>query len=298
MAASLLPEDPRFHFDPFRERFTIKYAISDETFPHSIDAEALATSISGISKALKSLSSITIKTKLWINVTANKKGSFETTIEIIGVTSGVLGVLQFFGYDYKKIKSLVSGLLLHILKCICEKVKPTNGEIDRYIEIVNEDEMLTDAEKEILIDAMSRAKIRNGLDDFTKPLENKNISNIEIHHEKKSILKIEKKDRRSFILKNVEERSTTTEIKSITIVYLSPTKTKWQFKSGQQDFWAEVEDIDFLSSTKDTDIAELENVHFIATITTITTRKKGAKRSLTERIVSDVVRDERNLLTI
>ncbi|SHN60176.1 hypothetical protein [Desulfovibrio litoralis] len=290
MSSSLIPDDPRFERGKLNDDFSIVYGISNEAFPHNVDAEYLALSILGLTSTLKKISKEILGVNIQVTIGANKEGSLEIFASIITLVFAPMTLLQFFGYDYKKTKGAIGGFLLNVIKVISNKLKATNGELDLFIEAISKDELMSNEEKNTLIKLINDAKIRDGLDDFTKVLEHNDVSKIELKQDNINIIALEKKDRKYFILSSPEEQSITTENKLVKIVYISPFKTKWQFSSEGQMFWATIDNDQFIDDIKDTDMAELESMYFDAKIITTSYKKIGSKRASVSRIITDIVK--------
>jgi hypothetical protein len=71
-----------------------------------------------------------------------------------------------------------------------------------------------------------------------------------------------------------------TDIKVVSIIYLSPEKDKWQFKSGGYEFWANVLDDRFLLKMKDRNLDEIIDLKFSATVKKTIHKKINKKRPI------------------
>ncbi|MCK9239883.1 hypothetical protein, partial [Desulfocurvus sp.] len=77
--------------------------------------------------------------------------------------------------------------------------------------------------------------------------------------------------------------------KVISIIYLSPEKSKWQFKSGGIEFWAEVLDSKFLDKMKDKNLDDIIDLKFTATVETTTTKEAHTKQVKVSRTISNFI---------
>ena len=278
------------------ELISVKYDGSNPLLSeHKIDALDLSISIGGYTRFLQSISDDLFNTSIQIVFVDNEDGSFKavlgTTIKSIGLIGSICGILNFFGIDSDDIGTAVKD----IQHAIVEEIKEVKGNIDLLISRIDNDSYLSDEEKEQLIEAMKNPKFREGLDDFTNPLDGPGYYSISVSNEEEETFSITKQDRKFFKYIPPAEEHIEFFDDLVEIIYLSPELNRWQFQ-GRIEFWADVLDQSFIDNTKNKKPSELRGVRFEVYGRKITTRKIGQKKRTITWIIDSVKEAQKQML--
>ncbi|BDQ36947.1 hypothetical protein SYK_13070 [Pseudodesulfovibrio nedwellii] len=262
----------------FSETVIVKY---DGTNPflltHQIDATDYSISIGGYAKALSTICTDLFNTPIQISIVANDEGSFKsvvnTTIKSIGLIGSICGILNFFGIEAQDI----SDALTKTQTAIVQEFKDAKGDINKLVEKINRDKNLNDDEKSILIESINNQNFREGMDNFTRPLDDNGYHAITVAKGEQKIFSIKNTERHYFKYTPPAENETDFFDDNVEIIYLSPELNRWQFK-GKNEFWADIQDHTFINRTKNKKSNELKGLHFKVYGRKITTRKAGQKK--------------------
>jgi len=270
------------------ENITVKYdGVNPLLIEHKIDAFDYVTSIGGYAKVLKSLSADLFDTSIQVSIVAEDEGSFETvvstTVQLVGLVGSICGILSFFKIDADDVLGALSG----IQRALVEEIKNAKGNIDLIVNRIVHSEELDDDEKNKLIDAIYNSGFREGLDDFTRPLDGNGYYSIQVSRHSDENFSISNKERMYFKYVPPAEEHTEPFDDQVEIVYLSPHLNRWQFQ-GRIEFWADVLDVDFIRLTKDKKPSELEGVKFNAFGRKIITRKAGQKKRTNTWVIDSI----------
>ncbi len=265
--------------EPFQNLYTLTFSGNDPLLQeHAIDVPFYASSISGYSSFLQCLAADIFKVDVEVAIIAEEGGSFKAVLRVAGKATVVIAtamtILQFFGIDAKSIKDGISDFQTVIIEEIIKEPTGLEGLIKR----IEDSQEFTQEEKELLIEALKNKALRNSLDNLTKPLDNPGYSFISSFTNDLKVFTIERQHREKFKYIPGPEETIEPFTDNVRIVYLSPDLNKWMFK-GEQEFWAEVLDIDFINRTMNKKSNELGKVLFRAAGRKITTRKVGEKRN-------------------
>ncbi len=261
----------------FVDEMSVVYDISTPEFKDSIDIDLLIDSLSGLNDIFETLSILT-DCKLSLKVNATKRGSVDVLFNLVVFTAAVTQIFQWLEIDKKTAKEATANALHKINHLMMRFLKKSKGDIQEFIRYVKDDAKLHAKIKELLIQLRNNARFCDGLDDFTKPLGSGVVNGMVIHHGETIIAEMEKEDRQAFKIGTTEIESTANIVAQVNIVYLSPQETRWKFRTTEGEFWANVEDDDFLKSVKTIGISSFEKNKFEANITVKTTLKKNARR--------------------
>lgn len=298
MTAPTAPDKLFIPTGPFKEYISIEYDYTTNQETTEIDAELLAISIQGFCVITKRVAKEALNLDVNINISANKEGCFEVVASIVGFVGGTLGILDWFGIDYKTTKDFISKLILKNIGTINQHLKNSDGDVETLLKHINDSESLSDAEKTYLTKLILDRKFQTALEEFTRILSHKEISDITLKQDEEKVVHIIKEERNNYVLTNPEETTTTYKQYNVKIVYLSPTETVWQFRANKHLFWAEVEDATFLTETKDKDITTLKDAVYSAIVKIISTRKRGALRANVQNHITSISIDSSNLFNI
>lgn len=247
---------------------------------HEIDAKSYAISIGGYSRWLHEFLSELFGKNIEIFVVANEEGSFKAVLKsawrVVAGYSVMAGVLTFHGISFEDIEKF----LISVQKQIVELISDNEGDTEQIIFKINNDKDLSDDLKQLLIKNISNNKARKGLDYFTKPLERHGYEKIKVSTRDEYSFSIYNSQRVAFKYIPPDVVIEEPFSQTVRILYLSPELNEWKFQ-GTKDFWAEVQDQDFLDRTKNRLFSELQGKYYIVSGTTKTVRKEGAKKGTT-----------------
>ena len=261
--------------------FTIEIdydGINPELQVHEIDANLCATSIIGFAKFSQELLTALYGKDVTIRIVASREGSFKILTKIrsaIGVYGGIVGILAYHGYTEQEV-----GKLFNLYsKNIIEYIQEYHGRTHDILECIELDDLQAQ-EKDILKSVVANNKARAGLDDFTKPFERNGYDKITVEADNEEVFSITSDQREYFKYEQpdivVEEEFR----ERVKIIYLSPELTEWKFH-GTKDFWAEVQDEEFLARTKNKLPSELRGKYYIVSGIKRTVKKEGATKGST-----------------
>ena len=276
---------------PTEGSLILKYS-GDATDQHTIDAEFYARSLLGFGKSFKKANRQLLGIDSSLSVKAERAGSVETLIEFFSqkdvvATAVMLGFLQYFGLDFKtlcKLPMLVYKLLIDIIK----KSKGKKEDIKKKVQELQLERSL----EEKLLRLLENNQFRRCLDDMTLILELQGIECLEIKQDEAISTQITKKDRPYFVAHPEDEVLTELDDKVISITYLSPEKSKWQFKSGASEFWAVVEDQPFLEEMQNKALEEITELLFVASVEKTTIKEANTKQVKVSRTITGFRRYE------
>lgn len=277
--------------EPMTGELRLSYA-GMATHDHSIDAEHYARSVLGFGKVFKKINRNIIGLDVSISLRAERPGSFEALVEFLSkkeVVAAAVGIslLQFFGLDFKTICMLP----INILRLIVNVIKESKGNSRRIREAIKE-LGLPEAMEKKLIRLVENKDFRRSLDDMTLFLQLQGMDSITVKQKNTQSAIIEKKDRPYFVAQPEDEISVEQDEKVVSITYLSPEKSKWEFKSKNLEFWAQVEDDIFLEEMRDKALEDIMDLQFVATVEKTTIKKARTKQAKVTTSISGFKRYE------
>lgn len=284
MQHSLFEDSPQ---GPATGTLNLKYS-GEATEEHSINAELYARSLLGFDRSFKRANKFLLGHATDLEVHAEQPGSFEGLLEYALSQEGkanlsfCLAIMAFFGLDAKSLAK-VPMMLFKLLVDIIKKAKGKKGQIREEVTKLELDSET--AEK--LVRLFENNNFRRALDEMTFFLEQPGLEAVEIRHSELPEVTISKKERPYFIAQPEDEVTVESDDKVVSIIYLSPERTKWQFKSGASEFWAEVEDALFLGKMKDNNLDDISDLKFTATVEKTTTKEARTKQIKVSRTISD-----------
>lgn len=262
----------------FQEKLHIKYeGENPELIQHEIDAITYAISIAGYSKFLTLISSKLFERDIEIRISANKPGSFEAMVIVLGSVGSIASILGWCGIKPSDLKQGFKTFIIAIQKKIVGLLVKNKGDVTLVSKDIDSIPELTEIEKDVIKKLISDNDFRKSLDDFTSPLDRRGYTNIEIANDNRESLNVSSVDRQifKFVPPDSIEEESFHDI--VSIVYLSPDLPVWQFK-GQRLFWAEIMDEEFLVKTKNKKPAELKDKKFSVMGSKIITTKGRSGR--------------------
>lgn len=242
-----------------KENLIIAYD-GDALRNHEIDIEGLAISLTGMSNLLKQANSIINKgfnTKISIKVSSLSPGSFEihlvteqlnnilamfgTNPQIIGLAT-ILNLLGFTGF----------GLIQFVLKLKnnkVEKIEEVSGDNINVTYIENNEEKQITVNKNVYI-FYNDTDVRNSFCKVLNPLTTDGIDSFEIRDAQKNIKeKINKEDLKYFEMSPqnelLDENTIDMWLSFLNISFKDGNK--WKFAYGDNEFFASMDDEDFLN---------------------------------------------------
>ena len=229
---------------------------------HEFDIEELAISLTGIANLLKQASLVLNKgqnSKISVKVSSLSPGSFEIHL----IAEQINHVLGFFGTN-PQILGLVNilallgfggviGLIQFILMLKNNKIEKAkeneNGDVEiTYIENNVKNNVTINKNVYILYNDID---IRNSFTKILSPLKTDGIETFEIRDDKKNIKQTIKKDELKYFETSpqndlLDEQTLEMWLSFINISFKDGNK--WKFSNGDNEFYAAMEDEDFLTS--------------------------------------------------
>lgn len=248
------------------KKIFIKYDGTDDALAkHEIDVFAYTSSITGYvlftRKTVEQLLGKNVNAK----ITAHKEGSFLDVINITWDTvarlNDLAGIAAFFGISAPHIKKSAKKILIAMQRKIAELIVIHSGNTYEIVNSIENSKELPTEVKYALKKIVKDNEARKGLDSFTSPLDKNGYDEIDIYDEENDRFKILSTHRQAFRYTPPDEVFEEPYEDIVSIVYISPELSKWQFK-GKRTFWANVSDDDFLKRTKDKKFSELRGRAF------------------------------------
>ena len=264
---------------PYSEKMFIKFSGTDEQLlEHKIDAISYATSIKGYVVFTTKIIEAFLGHNVKISVVAHKEGSFGDIIDAVWQRKDEVGyaiaILDFCGVNLKTITKYSSRLLVALQNAFIKLIIENDGITELIVSKVNSSSELSHIEKEHLINFIKEDELRNSLDEFTSPLDKNGYNNIVVSNESNDEFKITSNQRQAFKYTPPDLTSEESFHEVVSVVYLSPELTKWQFQ-GSKTFWAEILDKDFLNETKDIAPSDLKGRFYSVIGTRIVVTNNG-----------------------
>lgn len=261
--------------------------ISADLQKHEIDAKSYAISVGGYSRFLHEfiheLSGKTIE----VYVISNEEGSFKTVLKIVYNSivgySVIASILSFHGVNAGDVERYIISAQEKIVNLIADSA----GSTEKILNKITNDESLSEELKKILKKIITNTKARKGLDDFTRPLERSGYEKIKVSTREDCSYVIYDSQREAFKYTPPDIVVEEPFRETVRLLYLSPVFTEWKFQ-GAKDFWAEVQDFEFLDRTKNRLFSELQGKFYLVSGTAKTVRKEGARKGTTTWIINKV----------
>lgn len=251
---------------------------------HTMDIQELAFALVGLGDVLTEANNILNKgaCRTTVKVSSDfETGSFEIhlvmkqlseKLALFGTNPQILGIvtiLTLLGFGKQKL----DGLIQFIKKIKNGKIKSIKDLEDDKIDvtyIVDNSIQNVIIEKNVYI-LYENANLRNSLKKVVKPLESEGIESFEIRNEKKEILeKIEKSEVGYFNITPTED--VINEITNEMWLYLVNVSfkdgNKWKLSNGDSEFYATIEDQEFLYQVNNNLISFSKSDSFKATVKT------------------------------
>ena len=190
--------------------------------------------------------------------------------------------MSFFGIDAKSFAK-VPMLLFELLIDLIKKAKGKKEQLREHIKKLELDKEATEKLQRLV----ENNELRRSLDEMTFLLEFAGLEAMEIQQPGLATVTITKKERPYFIAQPEDEVTVESDDKVVSIIYLSPERSKWQFKSGASEFWAEVLDTKFLDKMQDKNLDEIIDLKFSATVEKTTTKEAHTKQIKVSRTISN-----------
>ena len=284
MQLSLFGDTPQ---EPPAGSLHLKYT-GEATKKHSINAELYARSLLGFDRSFKRTNKFLLGHTTDLEVHAEESGSFQGVLEYALSPQGKaeisfwLARMAFLGIDAKSIAKVP----IKLFKLIIDLIKKAKGRKEQLQQEIRKLELEKDvAEK--LVRILENNDFRRALDEMTFFLESPGMEEVEITQPDLATVTITKKERPYFVAQPEDEVTVESDDKVVSIIYLSPERSKWQFKSGASEFWAEVLDARFLDKMKDKNLDDILDLKFTATVEKTTTKEANTKQIKVSRTISD-----------
>ncbi|GFM32321.1 DUF7946 domain-containing protein [Desulfovibrio subterraneus] len=284
MQLSLFGDTPQ---EPAAGSLHLKYS-GEATEKHSINAELYARSLLGFDRSFKRTNRFLLGHATNLEVQAEQPSSFKGMLEYALSPQGKndiafwLAIMSFFGIDAKSFAK-VPMLLFELLIDLIKKAKGKKEQLREHIKKLELDKEATEKLQRLV----ENNELRRSLDEMTFLLEFAGLEAMEIQQPGLATVTITKKERPYFIAQPEDEVTVESDDKVVSIIYLSPERSKWQFKSGASEFWAEVLDTKFLDKMQDKNLDEIIDLKFSATVEKTTTKEAHTKQIKVSRTISN-----------
>lgn len=227
---------------------------------HRIPISDLAPSLLALSTTFQEIQSLVNPDEpaLSLDIVANEKGSFIVDLLLANGPDILSKVIDFLNSDgsnaignlinYTTIFLGVIGLTKKLAnKKIKNKRKAGNGQI----KITLEDGTTIEISKDVL-DAYLNVNVRKGIKDSVKPLEKDGIDKIDFYHDKNQKETVNKDEYKDFSVPELKTKELETVDSNVflQIVNVAFEHGKWKFSDGSNQFFAKIEDEDFLTSVE------------------------------------------------
>ncbi|OHA58512.1 MAG: hypothetical protein A2571_01925 [Candidatus Vogelbacteria bacterium RIFOXYD1_FULL_44_32] len=239
--------------------FTLKYdgfALQN----HEMDVKELSPALFALGEAVEEANRVLngSRTKVVLNVRAFKDGSLGVDLNLVQDfatqaldlfnnkdVAGALNLLEVLVYGGTGITGLVKLIKWLKNRKITNVIKLTSGNI--RIELEDDDTLEIDNKTAKLLPVV---KIRRSLEAVIyKPLARDGIEEISFNSDSEMIETISKDESRYFISPELQEKLIDEQEYEISLQIISAVfqeNNKWRFSDGNTNFWAEVQDGDFL----------------------------------------------------
>lgn len=261
--------------------------ISADLQKHEIDAKSFATSVGGYSRFLHEFIREITGTTVEVYVVSNEEGSFKTVLKIVYNSivgySVIASILSFHGVNAGDVERYIILAQEKIVNLIADN----EGSTERILNEIMYDNTLSEELKSVLKKIITNTKARKGLDDFTRPLERSGYEKIKVATREDCSYVIYDSQRGAFKYTPPDIVVEEPFRETVRLLYLSPVFTEWKFQ-GTKDFWAEVQDSEFLDRTKNRLFSELQGKFYLVSGTAKTVRKEGARKGTTTWVINKV----------
>lgn len=257
---------------------------------HEIDAGLLSKSLYGYNLFSKVLFSKVFNDNIQIIISTNKDGSFKVLGKIAWKTAkglstfgGVIGLLSWLGVFPEHAEEIP----ILIQKKIIELIVEGKGDTSLISGKIRNIEELSEEEKSKLLSVVGDNQLRKALDDMTQLLDVQGYKGIYVKDNYGNEYSIDKLTRPYFNFDPPDECIITEFSDTVEIIYLSPELTRWQFH-GKKDFWADIEDEEFLRETKKMTFSQLKKKKFLVRGERTTVKKYGAKKGTDHWVITSI----------
>lgn len=239
--------------------FTLKYEGS-ALQGHEMDVKELSPALFALGEAVEEANRVLngSRTKVVLNVRAFKDGSLGVDLNLVQdfatqaldlfnnqSVAGALNLLQILVYGGTGITGLVKVIKWLKNRKITNLVKLTSGNV--RIELEDNDTLEIDSKTAKLLPVV---KIRRSLEAVVyKPLARDGVEEVSFSSDSEMAETISKGESRYFLSPELEEKLIDEQEYEISLQIISAVfqeNNKWRFSDGNTNFWAEVQDEDFL----------------------------------------------------
>ncbi|WP_282803904.1 hypothetical protein [Secundilactobacillus kimchicus] len=240
-----------------KQDFQIHYkgqALEDGTMP----VQELAPSLLALADVLQLIQKLENpnESTLSIDIQATKKGSFIVDLmlsndlfkEAIDLFSGNESTA---GANLLAYIGVFSGVIKLIKKLFGHKVKSVENESEGKVTIkLDDDTSITIPENHLR--AYRDVEIRKSIESTLKPIKQDGVSSIEFNSKQETIVAVSEKDIDMFDAPNVKDETLEPSISEVYLQLVSVAfeHGKWKFSDGNTQFFATIEDKQFLENVE------------------------------------------------
>lgn len=195
---------------------------------------------------------------LSLDIVANEKGSFIVDLILANGQDLIYKAMDFLSSnDSNAVINLItySDIFINVIKTIKRlanhKIKRKDKPKDGSVRLTLDDNTTLKIPENVL-NAYQNISIRQEIKESVKPLEKDGIEQIDFYHSKKKKITVNKSDYPSFEVppakpKELDTVETTVFLQIVNVAF---EHGKWKFSDGSNQFFADIEDEEFLESVK------------------------------------------------
>lgn len=226
---------------------------------NSIPIKDLAPSLLSLSEAFQTIQELTHpeEEKISLNIKATNKGSFIAELFLVNGPDLLTKAMNLLNSNPSQaLLNLTTyvGIFaetVHVIKKIAgKKIKSTNKKNGQVKLTLDDQTSLTMSEE--AFKAYKSISFRKEIHDVMQPLNSKGIDKIEFTHSDKKTFFVDKKELSSFKVPDVKEKELDSDVSEVylQIINVAFEHGKWKFSNGASQFFAEIEDEDFIKSVE------------------------------------------------
>lgn len=193
-----------------------------------------------------------------LDIKASEKGSFIVDLMLTNGSDLFRAAIDFLNSNESNALSnlttyvsVFTGIVDLIKQTKDKRIKKKEDTKDGTVKLTFEDNTNIVIPKDVLRGYQNVA-IRKNIRESTKPLERNGVDSIDFYHSKEETVTITKSDYIAFEVPEIKAKELTTSESEVflQIINVAFEHGKWKFSDGANQFFAKIEDTDFLKSVK------------------------------------------------
>ncbi|WEV40345.1 hypothetical protein [Lactobacillus sp. ESL0681] len=237
-------------------KFEVHY-VGEAVENSSIPINDLAPSLLSLSEAFQTIQKINNPDgeRLSLNISATKKGSFIAELFLVNGPDLIKKAMNLLnGNDSQAFLNLTqyAGIFItavDTIKRIADKKIASKKEEEGQVKLKLDDETSLTI-PEAVFKTYGNVEFRKQIHDVMKPLDKSGISGIDFSHDEKIKVSVGEKEYHNFEVPPTKEKELTDEVSEVylQIINVAFEHGKWKFSNGASQFFADIEDQDFLDA--------------------------------------------------